>query len=145
MSSDSEESRGAIDEGDSTDAPLPATGLAVGLIFGAAAGSILGVVVADAAPTLTYGAGGGLLVGTLVGRLIEANLGEERLRVRVVGGSAVVGLFVGAVVGAVAAWSIDAGVAVGASVGAGVGLFHGALVGAALLSSLDDLTDGSES
>jgi hypothetical protein len=108
-------------------------GTGLGLVFGTAVGALASILTGEIVPSVSYGLGGGIIVGALAGRLIRANTGEDQFRVRAVGGSATVGLFVGAAVGAVGAWTVDVSAGTGAAVGAAVGLFHGLVVGALLL------------
>ncbi|WP_302080412.1 hypothetical protein [Salinibaculum rarum] len=113
-------------------------GTGLGLVFGGAIGMLVGLVVGtDLVSPLSYGTGGGIIVGALAGRLVRANRGEDDFAVRVAGGCATVGLFVGAGVGSVGAWAVDASLTMGAAIGAGAGIGHGLAVGSLLLSTLD--------
>lgn len=117
------------------DRRLSNLGTGIGLVFGSALGTLVGVFSGDLVTPLSYGLGGGIIVGALAGRLVRANTGESDFAVRVVGGSATVGLLVGVAVGSVGSWSADAATSTGALVGAGTGLVHGLLVGGLLLAT----------
>jgi len=112
-------------------------GTGIGLVFGGVVGVLVGVLLGTGLVSpLSYGTGGGIIVGALAGRLVRANSGEDDFAVRVAGGTATVGLFVGAGVGSVGAWSVDASLTTGVAIGAGAGIVHGLVVGSLLLSTL---------
>jgi hypothetical protein len=118
------------------DESLAATGLVLGIVFGAGVATVAATLVDQSvAVTGGYGAGGGLVVGALTGRLAEANWGEERWPTRVIGGGGVVGLLVGVALGALVAWTGDADVTAGALVGGPAGLVHGLLVGGVIVAN----------
>lgn len=110
----------------------------IGLVFGSAFGTLVGVVLGtELFSAASYGTGGGIVVGALVGRLLSANRGEDDFRVRVIGGAATVGLLVGVAVGTVGAWAVDAPLSNGAGLGAGVGLVHGLVVGTLVFAAVE--------
>jgi hypothetical protein len=119
------------------DRSLSTLGVGIGLVLGSAVGALVGALLGiEVASLVGYGTGGGLVVGAVAGRLIEANRGEDQFQVRALGGSAAIGLLVGASVGTVGAWSLDATLLTGLGVGAGAGLLHGFVVAAILLATL---------
>lgn len=117
------------------DRRLSNLGTGIGLVFGTLLGALANVLFGTAPlSALSYGTGGGIVVGALAGRLARANTGEDDFAVRVAGGSAVVGLLVGAGVGTVGAWSVGASLGTGTAVGGVAGLGHGLVVGIVLLT-----------
>jgi hypothetical protein len=117
-------------------------GTGVGLVFGTLVGAPASILTGEVLSSLSYGLGGGIIVGALAGRLVRANTGKSEFGVRVVGGSGTVGAVVGAGVGAVGAWSVDIPATTGTLLGSGVGLLHGLLVGVLLLVTVSrELTD----
>lgn len=117
---------------------LTAQATGIGLVLGAGLASTVGVLVDGSLATLAgYGAGAGLVVGVVAGRVAGANRRTEQLRLRIVGGSAVLGLLVWAAIGLVVAWSMDASLPVGLAVGAATGVVHGGLVGGLVLTRVD--------
>ena len=118
------------------DESLPATGLVLGIVFGVGLASVTAVLLDQSiATTAGYGAGAGLVVGSLTGRLADANRGQEQWGTRVVGGGAVLGLVLGVVVGALVAWAQAAPLTSGMVVGGPAGLVHGVLVGGLLAAN----------
>lgn len=118
------------------DRPLSGVGLVVGAVFGGVAGAVLaGLFGTGFLALFGYGMAGGTVVGTLAGRLVAANSGEEQFAVRVVGGNGAVGLLVGAPVGVLGAWALDANLLAGLASGTVAGLSHGVAVGIVLLSA----------
>ncbi len=117
--------------------PPSAVGLLGGIVFGSGVGATVGVLAGvDFGQTIAYGTGGGLLVGTLAGRLAVANRGERNLATRIVGGTGVLGFLVGVLVGIVAAWGWDGSLVAGLAVGGAAGLTHGLLLGGVLTQTI---------
>lgn len=114
-------------------ASLSALGTGIGLAVGASLGVAAATAFAQPLPGVTgYGTGGGLVVGAAAGRLAEANLGQQHLGIRLVGGAMALGLLVGAPTGGLVAWVAEVSILPAVTVGAGVGIVHGLVVGVAL-------------
>ena len=125
-----------MSEADASDESLPATGVAVGIVFGvgiaATAAALFGGSIAI---TAGYGAGGGLVVGALTGRLADANRGQDEWAIRVIGGGAALGLAVGLVLGTLLVWSWGDPTLNGLLVGCLGGFVTGLLVGSVLVAN----------
>jgi hypothetical protein len=125
-----------------TDGGLSSAGLVVGLVLGVAGAAGVALVTGGSlVVALGYGGGGGVVAGSLVGRLARANRGEPQYGVRVTGGGGVVGLAVGLAVGVVA--GVSGGTLQTVAVGAAGGLCVGVAVGATLVSVAGRETAGA--
>lgn len=104
------------------DGRLGGLGAGTGLVLGVGLAATTAVLVGtDLALTAGYGAAGGLLAGTIVGRYAGTLDRGERPAARILPVSLFVGFAVGGLVGAIAAWSFDAAVLAGLEVGSGAG------------------------
>lgn len=118
-------------------------GVALGLVLGAGVGTT-GAVLAgfDLALGAAYGTGGGIVLGALVGRLLDGRAAAGRRPLAWLFGPAVGGA-VGGATGTLGAWSVDAPAGDGVLVGAAIGFAAGLLMGGVLHANGDAEEDGS--
>jgi predicted permease len=112
---------------------------------GAGAGLVLGAGIAvttalfvgsDVALAAGYGTAGGLLVGAMVGRILESAREHETPGLRVVTLALLSGTVVGGVLGLLAAWGIDESLLAGVEVGGAAGALVAVLVVNVLVASI---------